>query len=86
MTTKNIVIEKIHEKYPAQINLITELFEESESFRTLCEDYVDCQSVVHRLRCYMNMEERNTLDEYEQLSEELEEEIISRIDRELGVK
>ena len=86
MTTKNSVINKMHEKFPAHIDLINELYEESQSFRTLCEDYVDCQSVLERLRYNMNMVKRNTLDEYEQLSGELEEEIISRIDSELGVK
>jgi hypothetical protein len=86
MTIKNVVIQKIHEKYPAQINLITELFEESESFRTLCEDYVDCQSVIDRLRYNVKMMQSNILQEYLQLSGELEEEIMSRIDSDLGVK
>ena len=84
MTTKKIVIEHLHEKFPAQINLIDELFEESESFRTLCEDYLACQSVIERLRYNLKMVESNTLEEYVQLFGELEEEIISRIDRELS--
>ena len=86
MTIKNIVIQKMYERFPEHTDLINELYEESETFRTLCEDYVDCQSVVERLRYNMNMVKRNTLDEYEQLSGELEAEIISRIDRELDVK
>jgi len=79
MTTKNITIEKMHKKFPARIDLINELFEESESFRTLCADYIDCQSVIEQLRYNLNMVQRNTLDEYVQLSGELEEEILSRI-------
>jgi len=86
MTTKNSVIEKIQEKFPAQINLINELIEESESFRALCEDYVECQSVLERLRYNLKMMERETLQEYLQLSRELEEEIMSRVESEWGEK
>jgi hypothetical protein len=85
MTTKNSVIEKMQEKFPVRIQIINELFEESESFRTLCEDYMDCQSVIERLRYNLKMMEKDTLQEYVQLSEELEEEIISRIKSESGL-
>ena len=84
MTTKNITIEKMHEKFPAQIQVINELFEESESFRSLCEDYIDCQSVIKRLRYNLKMMGKDTLQEYIQLSGELEEEILSRINIESG--
>jgi len=79
MTTKNITIEKIYEKFPGTIQEIHELYEESQSFRSLCEDYVDCQLVIERLRYNLKMMEKDTLQEYVQLSGELEEEIISRI-------
>jgi hypothetical protein len=85
MTTKNSLIEKIYKKFPAQIDLINELYEESESFRTLCDDYIDCQSVVERLKYNVRMVERNILQDYEQLSGELVDEIISRIKSESGV-
>ena len=85
MTTKNSVIEKMQEKFPARIQIINELFEESESFRTLCEDYMDCQSVIERLRYNLKMMEKDTLQEYVQLSGELEEEIISRIKSESDI-
>ena len=85
MTTKNSVIEKMQEKFPARIQIINELFEESESFRTLCEDYMDCQSVIERLRYNLKMMGKDTLQEYMQLSGELEEEIISRIKSESGL-
>jgi hypothetical protein len=85
MTTKNSVIEKMQEKFPARIQIINELFEESESFRTLCEDYMDCQSVIERLRYNLKMMEKDTLQEYVQLSGELEEEIICRIKSESDI-
>ena len=84
MTTKNITVEKINEKFPEQIQIINELFEESESFRSLCEDYIDCQSVIERLRYNLKMMGKDTLQEYIQLSGELEEEILSRINIESG--
>ena len=84
MTTKNITVEKIHEKFPEQIQIINELFEESESFRSLCEDYIDCQSVIERLRYNLKMMGKDTLQEDIQLSGELEEEILSRINIESG--
>ena len=84
MTNKNNVIEKLHEKFPAQVQVINELFEESESFRSLCEDYIDCQSVIDRLRYNLRMMDRDTLQEYVKLSGELEEEILSRINIESG--
>ena len=79
MTTKNSIIEKLHEKFPEQIHIINELYEESESFRTLCEDYVECQSVIERLRYNLKMMESDTLQEYLQLFRELEEEIYNRL-------
>ena len=85
MTTKNSVIEKMQEKFPARIQIINELFEESESFRTLCEDYMDCQSVIERLRYNLKMMEKDILQEYVQLSGELEEDIISRIKSESDI-
>ena len=85
MTTKNSVIEKMQEKFPARIQIINELFEESDSFRTLCEDYMDCQSVIERLRYNLKMMEKDTLQEYVQLSGELEEDIISRIKSESDI-
>ena len=85
MTTKNGVIEKMQEKFPARIQIINELFEESESFRTLCEDYMDCQSVIERLRYNLKMMEKDILQEYVQLSGELEEDIISRIKSESDI-
>jgi hypothetical protein len=75
----------MYQKFPAHMALISELYAESESFRTLCQDYIDCQSVIDRLRYNLHMVQRNTLDEYVQLSGELEEEIMSRINRESGV-
>lgn len=81
MTTEN-VIDMILEKFPARMDTVIELFEESESFRTLCEDYFECQSVIERLRYSLKMVEQDSLHEYLQLSSELREEIMARIESE----
>jgi hypothetical protein len=46
---------------------------------------MDCQSVIEQLRYNLKMMEKDTLQEYVQLSGELEEEIISRIKSESDI-
>ena len=79
MTSKKLIIETLMEKFPDQANLIRELFEESDSFRSLCEDYMECRQVIERLKYATTMVEQGYLQEYKILIEELEDEITHRI-------
>ena len=79
MTSKKLIIETLMEKFPDQAYLIVELFEESDSFRSLCEDYMECRQVIERLKYATTMVEQGYLQEYNILFEELEEEITHRI-------
>ena len=79
MTSKKLIIEALMEKFPDQANLIIELFEESDSFRSLCEDYLECRQVIERLKFATTMVELGYLQEYKTLFEELEDEITNRI-------
>jgi hypothetical protein len=79
MTSKKLIIEKLMEKFPDQANLICELFEESDSFRSVCEDYMECRQVIERLKYVTTMAEQGYLQEYKILFEELEDEIAHRI-------
>jgi hypothetical protein len=79
MTSKKLIIEALMEKFPDQTNLIRELFEESDSFRSVCEDYRECRQVIDRLKYATTMVEQGYLQEYKKLSKELEEEITHRI-------
>ena len=79
MTSKKLIIEALRKKFPDQVNLIRELFEESDSFRSVCEDYLECRQVIERLKYATTMVEQGYLQEYKILSEELEEEITHRI-------
>jgi hypothetical protein len=58
MTSKKLIIETLMEKFPDQANLIRELFEESDSFRSLCEDYMECRQVIERLKYATTMAHR----------------------------
>ena len=79
MTSKKLIIETLRKKFPDQANLIVELFEESDSFRSLCEDYLECRQVIERLKYATTMVEQGYLEEYKTLLEELEDEITHRI-------
>jgi len=79
MTIKKLIIEILMNKFANQANLIRELFEESDSFRSVCEDYMECRQVMDRLKYATTMVEQGYLQEYKKLSEELEEEITHRI-------
>ena len=79
MTSKKLIIETLRKKFPDQVNLIRELFEESDSFRSVCEDYLECRQVIERLKYATKIVEQGYLQEYKILSEELEEEITHRI-------
>ena len=79
MTSKKLIIETLRKKFPDQANLIVELFEESDSFRSVCEDYLECRQVIERLKYATKIVEQGYLQEYKILSEELEEEITHRI-------
>ncbi len=79
MTSKKLIIETLMEKFPDQANLIRELFEESDSFRSVCEDYMECRQVMERLKYATTMVEQSYLQEYNILFKELEDEITHRI-------
>ncbi len=79
MTSKKLIIEALRKKFPDQANLIRELFEESDSFRSVCEDYLECRQVIERLKYATKIVEQGYLQEYKTLLEELEEEITHRI-------
>ena len=79
MASKKLVLSLLKKKFPGKAELISELFEESDSFRFLCEDYLECQQVVERLKYNSTMLEEGSLQEYQELSHELEAEIVNRL-------
>lgn len=79
MTNKKIILNELEKKFVRQTNLLRELFDESDSFRSLCTDYLECQRVIERLKYNRAMLEEDSLREYQELFQELEDEISNRL-------
>ncbi len=67
------------ERFPDDWQVIVRLCGQSEGFRELCEHYAECQAVLARLRSSADAK-RDRVQEYEDLVEELEQEIRRTLD------
>ena len=79
MASKKKVLQKVIKKFPDSCALITELFDCSDYFQSLCEDYADCLQVIERFEISDKMKKRGYYREYEELLEELEQELSLRL-------
>ena len=78
MQNKDQVLKFIITRFPNYQNCIKELFDESESFRLLCEDYCDCRIVLDET--IKNSNKSSDLQkEYQVMLSEIEDELIERI-------
>ena len=48
MKNKDQILNLICFRFPNHKDFIDELFEESESFKSLCEDYYDCRMMLDK--------------------------------------
>ena len=78
MQNKDQVLKFIITRFPNHQNCIKELFDESESFRSLCEDYFDCRTVLDETIKNSN-KSSDLLKEYRVMLSEIEDEILERI-------
>lgn len=78
MRNKDEILSIIFKRFPNHRDFISELFTESESFRTLCEDYFDCKVKLDEFISARN-EKNERLKEYKILLEEIEDELLERI-------
>ena len=62
------------ERFPNDWEVIVGLCGQNEGFRELCEHYAECQTVLSKLRTSSDTT-RDRVQEYEDLIEELEQEI-----------
>ena len=60
--------------FPTRETKIEDLYHEDPVFRALCSDYIYCLDALERLRSESS-ENRHSLDEYEQVKQELEAEM-----------
>ena len=65
-------------RFPNHKELITELFNESESFRSLCEDYYDCRKLLDDSIKISN-KSGDVRKEYQILLKEIEDELLEKI-------
>ena len=79
MASKNTTLYIVIERFPEASQQITELFHQSDFFRSICEDYADCLQVIKRLECSRQMTKKGYKKEYEALLEDLERELFSKL-------
>jgi len=78
MLNKDQVLILIITRFPNHQNCIKELFDESESFKSLCEDYFDCRRVLDKT--IENSDKSSDLQkEYQVMLSEIENELLERI-------
>lgn len=64
----------LKDNFPTQENKIEDLYHEDPVFRTLCSDYIYCLEALQKLRTEFS-ENKNSVGEYEQVKQELEDEL-----------
>ena len=80
MEGKTPALYFVIQRFPRYHCLIQEFYHESDSFQSLCEDYLKCHETLERLQA-----ERQTrkvlIEEYKSLNQELENEIVQYFER-----
>ena len=80
MKNDDEILTLVLQKFPANDQIIQELAEESDSFKSLCEDYYDCKMVLKRLNSSTDKAEI-ICKEYNILLQEIEEELLIRVSK-----
>ena len=78
MKNEDKILDLISLRFPNHKNVITEFFKESESFKSLCEDYFDCRMVLDE-STKINNKTSDLRKEYKILLAEIEDELLERI-------
>jgi hypothetical protein len=68
-------VSHVLEKFPDCAGNIKRLYEESPAFQTICEDYLKCVEALHHWNQSNEKEAPTRRQEYEQLLQELVDEI-----------
>ena len=80
MANKNKALDIVSRKFPESRHLIIELFHQSDFFRSICEDYALCLETIIRLDASKHMIKKGYKKEYEDLLQDLENELISKLE------
>ncbi|MGD2127922.1 MAG: hypothetical protein PVJ33_17505 [Lysobacterales bacterium] len=73
-------LERVIERFPNRKSLIEREYVRSESFHSLCNDWLVCSDTIQRWRSVDGSLAQSRRSEYLILMAELEEEIASRLD------
>ena len=74
------ILHVITYRFPNHKDLIKELFQQSSSFQTLCEDYYECKKMLEKFT-KINNKNGDIKREYQTLLAEIEEEFSQRFIR-----
>lgn len=72
------ILKLIITRFPNHQNCIEELFDESESFKSLCEDYYDCRRMLDDSIKTSN-KTSDLCKEYQVMLSEIEDELLERL-------
>ena len=78
MKNDDEILKVITSRFPNHKDFINELFEESESFRTLCEDYYDCK-IMSDKSIKISNKTSDLCNEYQILLSEIEYELLEKL-------
>ena len=78
MKSEDKILDIISRRFPNYKESIKELFNESASFKSLCEDYYDCRIILDKS---INNEYKSNymLREYQILLNEIEDELLEKL-------
>ena len=78
MASEKCDLDIIFEKYPDHHSAVAALYGQSDCFRSLCEDYMNCLVFINNLESQMDSGQHD-LEEFKCLLRELGEELDERI-------
>jgi len=78
MKSDDEILRALLQRFPANKQIIIELAEESDLFKSLCEDYYYCRMALERMN-YTTDKAETIRKEYEILLQEIEEELLMNI-------
>jgi hypothetical protein len=81
MEAKNFQLETVKERWPEYKDHILSLYYRDNRFRAICEDYYLCMKHLDKFRKEFS-EKLETIEEYEKMRQELENELQGRINDE----
>ena len=79
MTVIQSNLFSLFERFPDRKETVKALFKDSESFKTLCEDYLKCGEALKHWNLSFKEEAPLRRREYEALLRELEQEILQNL-------